>query len=194
MVPIFEQGRGNGIGHTYDTFLRRFIEIMEEHVNANKAKAFAFILYNFHDAAAKMVLHNQGGFTRLDRLAGQELSVFYLHSDNERQIRAFNDTFLYIFDVPDKTLPFVLFFKYANGDVHDIEIAELEQSSIMFAFEELYNVLETYVDKLKPVSQKQSHKPSKFIQIYRSVKKVAAEKFIEYVLAKSTEYAGQHFL
>ncbi len=82
MFPIFEQGQGKGIGHTFDTFLRKFIEICEEHLQTNRAKAFAFILYDFYDEATKKVFRNQGGFARLDRLSGQNLSVFYLHSEN----------------------------------------------------------------------------------------------------------------
>jgi hypothetical protein len=76
MVPIFEQGQGRGIGHTYDTFLKRFIEICAHHLQSKRAKAFAFILYNFHDDATKQVLRDRGGFVRLDRLSGHDFQCF----------------------------------------------------------------------------------------------------------------------
>lgn len=194
MVPIFEQGKGQGIGHSFDTFLTRFIEICEEHLQNNRAKAFAFILYDFHDQPTKDVLRNQGGFARLDRLSGHDLSVFYLHSDSKKLLRAFNDIFLRLFDIPPhRKLPFVLFFKLANKDAKDVEIVELEQSNIMFSFEELYGVIEAYVDKLNR-DDKDGDKPNKFLRLFKSVKKIAGEKLIEYLVTKSAEYAGQHIM
>lgn len=189
MVPIFEQGKGHGIGHSFNTFLTRFIEICEEHLQNDRAKAFAFILYNFNDEATKQVLRNQGGFTKLDRLSGNDLSIFYLHSDNRKQLRAFNDIFLGYFDInKNRALPFVLFFKIADQDVKDIEIVELEQSNIMFAFDELYRTIEDYVEKLSIDKTDKSIKPNKFIRLFQSVKKIALEKFIEYLVNKSFEH------
>lgn len=195
MVPIFEQGKGQGIGHSFDTFLTRFIEICEDHLQSGRAKAFVFVLYDFHDHATKDVLRNQGGFARFDRLSGNDLSVFYLHSDNRRLLRAFNGIFLNIFDIPeDKKTPFVLFFKMVDKDAKDVEVVELEQSNLMFAFDELYGVVETYVEKLKQNTPKTDAKSNKFLRLFKSVKKIAGEKFIEYLVIKSAEYAGQHIL
>ncbi|SEW34327.1 hypothetical protein SAMN05428988_4109 [Chitinophaga sp. YR573] len=195
MIPIFEQGQGEGIGHSFDTFLTRFIAICEEHLKNGRAKAFAFILYDFHDSAIKQVLRSQGGFARLDRLAGHDLSVFYLHSDNKRQLNAFNDIFLHMFDIlPAQNLPFVLFFKLVDRDAVDVEIAELEQSNIMFAFDELYQKMEDYIDKLKNDDTKNDHRSSKFLCLYQFVKKIAAEKFIEYLVTKLGEYAGRNLI
>ena len=194
MVPIFEQGQGHGIGHTFNTFLTRFIKICEEHLQSDRAKAFAFILYDFHDQSTRDVLHNQGGFARLDRLSGHDLSVFYLHSDNKKLLKAFNDIFLRLFDIPThRQLPFVLFFKLEDKDAKDVEIVELEQSNIMFAFDELYTVIETYVDKLNKDNSK-DNKLNKFVRLFKSVKKIAGEKLIEYLVTKSTDYAGQHII
>lgn len=195
MVPIFEQGQGQGIGYTFNTFLTRFIEICEEHLKSDRAKAFAFILYDFNDQATRDVLRNQGGFARLDRLSGKDLSVFYLHSDNRRLLKAFNDIFLRLFDIPaHRQLPFVLFFKLKDKDAKDVEIVELEQSNIMFAFDELYKVIETYVDKLNKGSGKDIEKTNKFVRLFKSVKKIAGEKLIEYLVTKSAEYAGQDIM
>lgn len=194
MVPIFEQGKGQGVGHSFDTFLTRFIEICEEHLQNNRAKAFAFILYDFHDQTTRDVLRNQGGFARLDRLSGHDLSVFYLHSNSKKLLPAFNDIFLGLFDIPPhRKLPFVLFFKLADKDAKDVEIVELEQSNIMFAFEELYGVIEAYVDKLNK-DNKDGDKPNKFLRLFKSVEKIAGEKLIEYLVTKSAEYAGQHIM
>ena len=195
MVPIFEQGQGQGIGHTFDTFLIRFIEICEAHIENDRAMAFAFILYDFHDEATRQVLRNQGGFAKLDRLSGNDLSVFYLHSDSTSLLRAFNDIFLQIFDIPEnRQLPFVLFFRMADKDAKDVEVVELEQSNLIFAFGELYEVIETYIEKLKKGNQTKDDKPNKFLRLFKYVKKITEEKFIEYLITKAAEYAGQHIL
>jgi hypothetical protein len=43
MIPIYEQGSGNGIGHGLDSFLNLFDCICSEHRKEGRAKAFAFI-------------------------------------------------------------------------------------------------------------------------------------------------------
>lgn len=195
MVPIFEQGKGRGIGHTFNTFIARFIEICEEHLDNGRAKAFAFILYDFHDEATRQILHDLGGFTRLDRLSSNDLSVFYLHSANRKQLKAFNDIFLHVFDIPtNRSLPFVLFFRVVDRDAKDVEIIELDQSNLIFAFDELYGVIKDYIEKLNNKTVFKDDKSKKFIRLFRSVKKIAGEKFIEYLISKSGEYAGKHLL
>ena len=87
MIPIFEQGHQQGIGHRYDSFLRKFIKICEKHLENGRAKSFAFILYDFRDEQIRNILKSQGGFAKLDRLSGSELSVFYIHSDNKVMFR-----------------------------------------------------------------------------------------------------------
>ena len=53
MFPIFEQGKGQGIGFSFDRFLKRFISICKEHLENGRAKSFAFILYDFSDNLIK---------------------------------------------------------------------------------------------------------------------------------------------
>ena len=194
MVPIFEQGQGNGIGHPFETFLRRFIEICEEHLENGRAKSFALILYDFQDDSTKKVLRNQGGFARLDRLSGRDLSVFYIHSDNKKMIRAFNDIFLGAFEIENKSkLPFVLFFNVVDREVTNLEIVELEQSNILFAFEELYTIIENYVERMKNNSvEKIKPATNKVTEFLKSVKKIALDRFIKYLFDKGTEYAGHN--
>ena len=195
MVPIFEQGQGNGIGHSFETFLRRFIEICEEHLENGRAKSCALILYDFQDDSTKKVLRNQGGFARLDRLSGRDLSVFYIHSGNKKMIRAFNDIFLGAFEIENKSkLPFVLFFNVVDREVTNLEIVELEQSNILFAFEELYTIIENYIERMKNNSvEKIKPATNKVTEFLKSVKKIALDRFIKYLFDKGTEYASHNF-
>src|SRR5690606_3551924 len=143
MVPIFEQGHGQGIGHSLDSFLKRFIEICEEHLKNGRASSFAFILYDFYDQHIRDILKNQGGFTQLDRLSGNDISVFYLNSSERKLFKNFNEIFLGAFEIENEySLPFVLFFNIETREVSNVEIIELEQTDPMFAFKELYDCIE----------------------------------------------------
>jgi len=65
MIPIYEQGSGNGIGHGLSSFFRRFDEICAQHLAEGRAKSFAFIFYDFTDQALRKILKNQGVFAQL---------------------------------------------------------------------------------------------------------------------------------
>jgi hypothetical protein len=191
MVPIFEQGQGQGIGHSFESFIRKFTDICEHHLNSRRARAFAFILYDFQDNQVKEILKNQGGFTRLDRLSGRDLSVFYLHSDNRCLLQTFNNIFLGAFEIQKSIdLPFVLFFKVVDGEVSDIQIVELEQSNLIFAFEELYSIIDKYINTTNEQPKTQLNKLTKFA---KRVTKISVDKLIKWVMDKGLEQADKIF-
>jgi hypothetical protein len=74
MIPIYEQGRGKGIGHSSKSFSQRFEELCREHLQEGRARAFAFIFYDFEDQQFRTVLKDEGVFAKLDRLSGSNLS------------------------------------------------------------------------------------------------------------------------
>ena len=139
MIPIFEQGKTQGIGHSYDSFIKRFQHICKEHLVSKRAHAFAFIFYDFENNSIRDILKSQGGFAELDRLSGKKLSVFYLNSDNPELIESFNYVFKYAFEVDENiSMPFVMFLKF-DGEVEEVEdfkISVLEQNNYLFAFKE----------------------------------------------------------
>ncbi len=185
MIPIFEQGHQQGLGHGYDSFLRRFINICEIHLKDGRAKSFAFILYDFHDEQIRDILKSQAGFTKLDRLSGSELSVFYIHSDNKELVTAFNEIFVGAFEIENTAeLPCVLFFKMNDGDVEDLQIIELEQTNKMFAFQELYSTVESYLKDSKNLPVPERNKPTKFIG---KVKKTTVDELIKWVIGQGLE-------
>lgn len=191
MIPIFEQGQGQGIGHSFDSFIRKFTDICEDHLRTGRARAFAFILYDFHDEQIREILKAQGGFARLDRLSGHNLSVFYLHSDNHQLFQTFNDIFLGAFDIQQiANLPFVLFFKVVEREVTDIEIVELEQNNLMFAFQELYSTIENYINES---DEQLEPKTNKLIQFVNRVKKISVDKLIKWTLDKGLEQVDNIF-
>ncbi|MBO0593926.1 hypothetical protein I2486_21185 [Cellulophaga sp. E16_2] len=187
MFPIQEQGNQIGIGHGYDSFLKKFIEICENHLKNGRAKSFAFILYDFHDEQVRDILKNQGGFAQLDRLSGSELSIFYIHSDNKKLIKSFNKIFIGAFEIENTAnLPCVLFFKMYDGDVEDLQIIELEQTDKMFAFGELYSTIKSYLDNSKEIP---TPKKNKLIEFFGTVKKVTVKELIKWVIEKGLDKA-----
>ena len=171
MIPIFEQGSGKGIGHGFDSFIKRFEEIAIEHYKTKRAKSFAFIFYDFTDRDFKRILKDEGVFAKLDRLSGSELSVFYLHSGSSHSIDKFNSTLISALGVEKEAHPpCVVFCKASDNGFKDISVALLESPDIVHGFQELYEVIESYIN-----GRKDTESP-KYIQwIKGSVKFVSLE-------------------
>lgn len=153
MIPIFEQGSGKGIGHSADSFLERFHEIAVDHIEAGRAKALAFVFYDFQDREFKKVLKDQGIFAQLDRLSGNKLSVFYLHSGSDRLLKKFNETLITALGVDEQAkTPCVVFCRTSSDGFTDISVARLHSADLIHGFHELYGVIEAYIsgDKFKP--------------------------------------------
>ncbi|WP_413534079.1 hypothetical protein [Empedobacter brevis] len=186
MIPIYEQGYQQGIGHGFNSFLNSFIKICENHLENGRAKSFAFILYDFHDKQIREILKNQGGFAKLDRLSGSELSIFYIHSDDKKLVKAFNHIFVGAFEIKNTAeLPCVVFFKMIDKEVENLEIVELEQNDKMFAFQELYSTVENYIEDSKNIPKP---KKNKLLTFAGHVRRVAVDELISWVL---TQGAGK---
>jgi hypothetical protein len=148
MIPIFEQGRGKGIGHGLESFLKRFDSICAEHLASKRALAFAFIFYDFHDDALRKILKDQGVFAKLDRLSGEKISIFYLHAGSKNAVAAFNEHFYRTLVAEGTaTLPCVVFFRIDSGSIRDIETTQLESSDLIHGFTELYDIVEAYLSR-----------------------------------------------
>lgn len=175
MIPIYEQGQGKGIGHVLSSFLERFNNICAAHLAAGRARAFAFIFYDFTDEAIRRILKSQGVFAQLDRLSGKDLSVFYLHAGTKRAIETFNQKFLVALGVEEQaTLPCVVFFRFENSQIKDIEIVQLESADLIHGFSELYQAIDTYI-KQQPKATKEKSKALKWFG--NSAKFISVEVF-----------------
>jgi|ERR1043166_2479018 hypothetical protein len=187
MIPIFEQGKGQGIGHTVDSFYRRFEEICREHLKAGKAKAFAFIFYDFLDRDLKTLLKDQGVFSQLDRLAGHKLSIFFLHTASRSTVEAFNQEFLAALGIPETVgLPTVVFFKLREDDLTDVAVVELNSSDLIHGFKELYDIIGKYIaDEVTPMQQE-----SRAIRWFKSGAKFITTEAFHALLEKLSHIAG----
>ncbi len=146
MIPIYEQGSGKGIGHNLQSFFERFESICREHKDSKRAKAFAFIFYDFVDQELRRILNDQGVFAQLDRLSGDELSIFYLHTGTDYAVHEFNSKFLSVLQLEGKAKPpCVVFFRLGTEGFEDIVVAMLSNADLIHGFRELYEVIERYV-------------------------------------------------
>jgi hypothetical protein len=142
MNPVWEQGKDKDIGYEFDHLIARFIEICREHRSTGRAKSFAFIFYDLRDETFSKVINDGATFTRLDRLSGENLTVFYLDRHSLSTIDSFNETFGLLFDVPgDTRLPYILFFSFDNDDVDHIRIRELPEKKDIFMYQALYTII-----------------------------------------------------
>jgi hypothetical protein len=147
MIPIFEQGSGKGIGLNFDDFETRFNEICDKHVKTGRAKAFAFIFYNFTDDDLKRILRDQGVFTRLDQLAGEQLSIFFLHcSSSKKAVDKFQNVFFDELGIKSPAVPpCVVFFKLRKNQIADLYVARLNSADVVHGFHELYETIREYI-------------------------------------------------
>jgi hypothetical protein len=144
MIPIYEQGGGRGIGHSMRSFIDRFEEICRVHAEQGRAKAFAFIFYDFTNGPFRRVLKDQGVFAKLDRLSGDQLSIFYLHAATHSGVQQFNATFAEKLGVEARP-PCVAFFRLSKKGVTDVAVAGLDSSDLIHCFNELYGTVEEYL-------------------------------------------------
>jgi hypothetical protein len=173
MIPIYEQGGGRGIGYQLGPFLRRFDAICREHQKMGRANAFAFIFYDFGNVGIKKILKDEGVFANLDRLSGQNLSIFYLHTGTRHAVDQFNATFLKRLQVADTAEPpCVVFFRLAEDGLTDVSVAHLDHSDLIHAFKELYDVVERYM-------QGSTVKPKYMRWLKSGAKVIAIEAVVE---------------
>lgn len=148
MFPIYEQGKGVGIGHGVETFLKSFQNILDNHILSERARSFAFVFYDFEDQEFRKILKHQGVFAKLDRLSGKNMSIFYMHESSRRNtIERFNKQFKNLLGVPeDYSTPFVVFFKTDNLMLTDVSFADLSNFDSITQFHGLYEFIRTYID------------------------------------------------
>lgn len=185
MIPIFEQGRGKGIGHGLESFLERFDAICVEHQQNKRANAFAFIFYDFHNHEFKEILKNEGVFTQLDRLSGKDLSIFYLHTGSGHTVKKFNSEFLSKLKLKESaTPPCVVFFNLGENGFKDVAVAQLDSADLIHGFHELYGVIERYIQN--DISQ--DSVDTRSLRWIESATNITSVAMLREILRKAFEY------
>lgn len=80
-----------------------------------------------------------------------------------------------------------MFFKIYSNEVDDVEIFELEQTDLTFAFKELYDIIKQYISLSVENREQFKSKSSKFAALFSSLKKIALGKFIEILIENGAD-------
>jgi len=159
MYSIFLNSEDEGLD--FNSFREKLIEICNSHRDANKALAFAFILYDFEDPQIHKVLNDKQYWLALNKISGEYLSVFSVNYKEEGMKKtAFLTSFNYddnpstasnklIEDYFGKGIevnyPAILFFQVNEEKVIDALLVELREERIEEAFLELKQNIKTTV-------------------------------------------------
>ncbi|KAA0075884.1 hypothetical protein [Tardiphaga sp. P9-11] len=147
MVPIFEQNEGRSIGYELPDFLNRFDQILKSHLDEGRARAFAFLFYNFEQKEFKNLVLDPEVMISLDRLTGKELSVFFFDEGKKRSLATFNNKFTKKlgFEGTSKT-PCIVFFKFEKGVVTGTSMAVLSSHQHL-GFNTIKEAIDAYLGK-----------------------------------------------
>jgi hypothetical protein len=142
MHPIYEPGRG---GLEHQQFFERFKEICQEHVEKDRARAFAFIFYRFDDYDLQSILTNEEALATLNGVARNDITVFYLDTPSQAGLDFFNSTHAGRLNVQgDATPPCIVFFKMKRGHVTDVIPRHLDRADMINGLNELTEILKEY--------------------------------------------------
>ena len=181
MVPIYELGHQSSIGYSFMDFMGRFQQICREHLENHRAKAFAFIFFDFNNNALQTAIQGQEGFTILDRLSGTEVSVFFLHSDKRQLIKQFNKVFTTTFGTTQQAgLPLVMLVRFDGkaNEILDLQVHSLSTNRLL-VFDDLRHVLDTYIQKLP--EQHDAKKSSRVAGTINRFLKIGFEEFFKLI-------------
>lgn len=134
-------------------FLQRVEDICAEHAKEGRARAFAVILRDAEDRHLKRILRDQGAYAKLDRLSGDRLSVFFVHTASNEAVARFNQIIGARIGVESPRLPAIAFFRTAVREdgaagLTDVEVVTLDNADIIHGLHELYGQIERYVDAM----------------------------------------------
>lgn len=106
---------------------------------------------------------------------------FFLHTDNRNTFNKFNDHFLDFFKIKgNHKSPFVLFFKLLDDNIQDIRVVELQQENYLFAFNELYEIIEQSINQ--KTNSKFDYTDNKFVKFSIYTVKILYTATLEYFI------------
>lgn len=212
MFPIFLNAENRGI--SFAELEERMISICNEHIEANRAFVFAFILYNFNHAYISKVLEDPVYWRSLNEISGDRLTVFSLHYDannSTTNMGYMSDTNTsmnlshannllvrqYFGDIHIK-YPAILFFQVNNDSIIDSMLVELKSKYIEKSFNELTKIIQKTIDSLESVERnnkgnreeifdlviKAIEPHTLIIKVYRAVLELGKAAVLQYLLKK----------
>lgn len=185
MNPIFTISNRNNInGYWYDEFTSQFEKICEEHIDTDRAKKFAFIVYDFH-SETQQVLQDIGAFVELDRLSGKNITIFYLDGQLNKKVNTqnklyenINQVFLLLTGQNIQRIPFIVFFDFIDGDIENF-VCYTVRDDYKFILNDLTKAIST---ELHTINDKSEEKTSVFGSLIKETPKIIYTEFIKLIL------------
>jgi len=183
MNPIYEHKPNGGIGYGFEEFLNHFFEICYEHLRDGRARAFAFILFDFEHGDVFKTMKDRSVFTKLDRISGKDLTIFYLNSNDTYLINNFNQIFGYALGGYEEIQrPAIVFFKVVSNDAEDIKYHQISNNKL-FAFQEINDSVKDYITRL---NKKTSKHPDFLKDIFKRIGEAGFDYIVERFFDKLT--------
>lgn len=137
------------LGYTIEEFGHRFLQICQEHKSQGTAKAFAVILYEYQNKEFRNELNNHNYFTRLDRLTGKDLSVFYLKDGDKKDFKDFNSLVNRALDLKElKGNIRIVFFKFNQRRTKNAYALDIQLSDEIRNTKYISTLIEDYISEL----------------------------------------------
>ncbi|WP_269235606.1 hypothetical protein [Flavobacterium flavigenum] len=185
MNPIFTVSNTNNInGYWYDEFTSQFEKICEEHIDTDRAKKFAFIVYDFH-SETHQILQDIGAFVELDRLSGKNITIFYLDGQRNKEVNTqnklyenMNEIFLSLTDQNIQRIPFIVFFDFIDGDIENFVCYSVRDND-KFILNDLVKAISA---ELSTINNKSEEKTSVFGSLIKETPKILYTEFIKLIV------------
>ncbi len=98
------------------------------------------------------VLHCEGGFTALNELSGNEMTVFYLHlKAHEIPVKSFNAHFLHVLGLREQVPPpCVVCFRVSDRHVEDVAFHSIDERTgdSVLVLEQIKRHLKSYLKEM----------------------------------------------
>lgn len=204
----------NNEGCSFIVFKNKFLQICNEHKKAQKALAFAFILYDFTNPQISKILNDADYWVSLNKISGSYLTVFSFHYkpiirykssiSNTYHSSAFMTTSPTFNNPSDESnalinqyfgtdikvnYPSVLFFQVYEENVIDYELIELKEEFIESSFIELKGYIQAAVDALSKIMEENRNNNEEIFDLVRgNVKHIKSIKIIKKVSKKIVSF------
>lgn len=145
MYPIylFNNKEKGFIGIDVEQFEEEFYNICEDHRKNNKARAFAFILSDFHSMQATQIIMDNELWNNLHTKSGEFLTIFHLNYKSEEVNALFREG-----ETDFVRQRFDSFFKKLTNIFEDTEINKINMPAILFFQTHAAEIIDYFIIEL----------------------------------------------
>lgn len=153
MVPIVEaigakpaDLRSKPAGPDVESFEMHVARLCNEHLEAGRAKSFAFVFSDVDDGITSGILSDPVCNREMHRLSGTVLTIFFLWPDMHRHTAEhFNEVMMGKLGLPpDQHLPCIVFFQVDDGMARRIEPVPLIEDWVR-GYQVLHKAIERFL-------------------------------------------------